>query len=115
MSSYSTDSSRTSSPTPSESSSFLSSSSGRSRGDFRLVPCELHEADAIVLVKESVDSSYGKALLLVGPAAQPYRQPSPRRITRESWVHPYKIVPSKSLSRRVSLCLSSLNSVESAA
>lgn len=104
MSSTSSNSStsRTSSPTPSET-SLNSTSSTRSNGSFRLVPCELENADAVVLVTEPTDgSSHGKTLLLVGPAAQPYRQPSTRPTTKGARVHPYKIAPGQSLSRRSS-------------
>ncbi|KAF9449299.1 hypothetical protein P691DRAFT_774786 [Macrolepiota fuliginosa MF-IS2] len=95
--------SRTPSPTPSET-SLASTSSTRSNGSFRLVPCDLENADAVVLVTEPTDgSSRGKATLLVGTAAQPYRQPSTRPVAKGARVHPYKITSSQGLSRRSSM------------
>ncbi|KAF5356837.1 hypothetical protein D9756_006467 [Leucocoprinus leucothites] len=101
-SSSNTCNSRTPSPVPSDS-SLSSASTSQSMGAFRLVPCEIKDADAVVVVTETVaGSGRGRAMLLVGPAAQPYRQPSSRPIAKNSRVHPYKFAPTQHLTRRLS-------------
>ncbi|KXN86522.1 hypothetical protein AN958_09994, partial [Leucoagaricus sp. SymC.cos] len=91
------------SPSPNSPSSSSTHSNQNTRS-FRLVPCETENADAIVLVTEPTEASpNGKAMLLVGPAARPYRRPNTRPITKGSRAHPYKIAPSQSRNRRLSM------------
>ncbi|KAJ3569189.1 hypothetical protein NP233_g5214 [Leucocoprinus birnbaumii] len=80
------------------------STTSQNTGGFRLVPCEIEVADAVVVVIETVPGSgRSRAMLLVGPAAQPYRQPSSRPIMKNSRVHPYKIAPTQNLNHRLSM------------
>ena len=81
----------------------------RGNTKFRLVPCSLDIADAVILVVPSSSSSstdvyppnlpnyvprtgHGRGLLLVGPALQQIRQPSQRQLAKGARIHPYRVV-----------------------
>ena len=103
-----TSASRTISPSPSPSLSDLDSEINRSNPHsdtkFRLVPCPLEIADAVILIPApnvypipNILPNYvprtgrGQGLLLVGPALQQIRQPQ-RQLTKGARIHPYRVV-----------------------
>ncbi|KAK0192714.1 hypothetical protein F5146DRAFT_1041169 [Armillaria mellea] len=111
--SVSSTSSRTPSSPPSRHPSLTSPSGIR----FRLVPCTLDAADAVVVVPppdapyipplSALQTSAGhappsQALFLVGPALQQFRQPY-RPLSKGARVHPYRILrngPGRSVGDR---------------
>ncbi|KAK0495954.1 hypothetical protein EDD18DRAFT_1168075 [Armillaria luteobubalina] len=103
-------SSQTPSPLPSRHPSLTFPSGIR----FRLVPCPLDAADAIVVVSppnapyisplSALQTSAGhappsQALFLVGPALQQFRQPH-RPLAEGAMVHPYRILRNREVGRR---------------
>ncbi|PBK67435.1 hypothetical protein ARMSODRAFT_1085969 [Armillaria solidipes] len=108
--SISSTSSRTPSPPPSRHPSLTFPTGTR----FRLVPCPLDAADAVVVVPppdapyipplSALQTSAGhappsQALFLVGPALQQFRQPH-RPLAKGARVHPYRILRNGEVSRR---------------
>ncbi|KAK0452342.1 hypothetical protein EV421DRAFT_2030948 [Armillaria borealis] len=108
--SISSTSSRTPSPPPSRHPSLTFPTGTR----FRLVPCPLDAADAVVVVPppdapyipplSALQTSAGhappsQALFLVGPALQQFRQPH-RPLAKGARVHPYRVLRNGEVSRR---------------
>ncbi|KAK0220167.1 hypothetical protein IW262DRAFT_1494313 [Armillaria fumosa] len=108
--SISSTSSRTPSPPPSRHPSLIFPSEIR----FRLVPCPLDAADAVVVVPPpnapyippvfALQTSAGhalpsQALFLVGSALQQFRQPH-RPLAKGARVHPYRILRNEDVGQR---------------
>ena len=102
-----TSASRTTSLSPSPSSGDADSEINNSNlqhtdTKFRLVPCPLEIADAVILLPAPDDTSHvlpnyvpraghGQGLLLVGPALQHIRHPQ-RQLAKGARIHPYRVV-----------------------
>ena len=92
------------SPSLSDADTEINQSNPHTNTKFRLVPCPLDIADAVILVP-SPNSYYpipnlpnyvprtghGQGLLLVGPALQQIRQPQ-RQLAKGARIHPYRVV-----------------------
>jgi len=103
-SSFHTSASRNTSPSPSDIDSdgdTTSPSTPQGPTKFRLVPCPLEEAEAIILISNQPirpqPSNYtprqGKehSVLIVGPSLQRFRNPQ-RPLAKGARIHPYRIV-----------------------
>jgi len=102
-----TSASRTISPSPSppfnDADSEINNSNSHTDTKFRLVPCPLDIADAVILVPAPhayptpnlpnyvPRSGHGQGLLLVGTALQQIRQPH-RQLAKGARIHPYRVV-----------------------
>ena len=91
------------SPSLSDADSEVNHSNPHKDTKFRLVPCSLDIADAVILVPASnaypipnlpnyvPRTGHGRGLLLVGPALQQIRQPQ-RQLAKGARIHPYRLV-----------------------
>lgn len=91
------------SPSPSDAVSEINHSNPHTNTKFRLVPCPLEVADAVILVPAPnaypipnspnyvPRTGHGRGLLLVGPALQQIRQPQ-RQLAKGARIHPYRVV-----------------------
>jgi len=91
------------SPSLSDPDSEINRSNPHPNTKFRLVPCPLEIADAVILVPPPnaypipnlpnyvPRTGHGQGLLLVGPALQHVRQPQ-RQLAKGARIHPYRVV-----------------------
>ncbi|KDR80054.1 hypothetical protein GALMADRAFT_265248 [Galerina marginata CBS 339.88] len=106
--------SRNTSPSPSPLSDVDSDGETTPQTKFRLVPCPLEVAEAIIVVSDEPITSQrpnyapqqgkGQSILIVGPSVQRFRNPQ-RPLAKGSRIHPYRIVrgPKTSDLRRSSV------------
>ncbi|KAF8814800.1 hypothetical protein BYT27DRAFT_7230448 [Phlegmacium glaucopus] len=104
------------SPPPSDTDSEVNHSNPHTSTKFRLVPCPLEMADAVILVPPPdathittapnyvPRTGHGRGLLLVGPALHHVRQPE-RQLAKGARIHPYRVVRGENTqsSRRSSI------------